>query len=56
MSLNIEHDSVFAIGNPDHVDKIIVGNDIFIYIEPNLYADVVGYVKIWNVDTSAVFN
>lgn len=44
----ISNDSLWAIGSPNQISKIVMGNEEFIYLEANPYTEVSGYVKIWN--------
>jgi hypothetical protein len=42
------NDSIFAVGTPYQISKIVMGNEEFIYLKANPYTEVSGYVKIWN--------
>ena len=44
----MSNDSLWAIGTPNQISKIVMGNEAFIYLEVNPDNVVSGYVKIWN--------
>jgi len=44
----ISNDSLWAIGTPNLISKIVMGNESFIYLEAIPDNEVSGYVKIWN--------
>ena len=45
----LQYDSVYAIAQPYRIDKVVLGNDDFIYINHHTNAEISGYVKLWNV-------
>ena len=43
-----DNNAPMAIAQPDKIDKVIIGKDIFIYIKKNSLHKVSGFVRIWN--------
>jgi len=50
----MEHDSVFAIEKPSHIDKIVIGNEVFFYLDSTTDVSISGYVKKWNEGFPAI--
>jgi len=46
--------NVMAIADPEKVDKVVIGTDVFIYIEKAEKGHVSGFVKIWNEQLPAI--
>ena len=47
--------SIMAFANPHQIDKVILGNDVFIYLRNESISDEGGgFVKIWNYQYPAI--
>jgi hypothetical protein len=44
----MKNDTVFAFSKTDRIDRIVLKNEVFIYLETSIYTNVSGFVKIWN--------
>lgn len=44
----MENDSIFSFAEPYHIDKIVIENEVFIYLNRIFDADIAGFVKRWN--------
>ncbi len=43
------NNAIMAFANPELIDKVIIGNDVFIFIERGRQSNLVsGFVKMWN--------
>ena len=43
-----------AFADPRHIDKIVIENEIYIYIDKSMGAEVFGFVKKWNAKLPTV--
>ena len=50
----MENDSVFAFAEPSRIDKVIIGNEVFIYIDTSLDTNTSGFVKIRNTELPCI--
>ena len=46
--------TVLVFAEPDHIDKIVIDNEVFIYLKKTPQSDVYGFVKKWNTGFPAV--
>lgn len=46
--------SVLVFAEPDHIDKIVMDNEVFIYLKRTPQQEVYGFVKKWNTGFPAV--
>jgi len=49
-----EKNTIMAIADPASIDKIIIGDEVFIYLDKSNQNTVTGYVKMWNSQLPAV--
>lgn len=50
----IKNDTIFWLDNLDRIDKVVMDNHVFIYLEPNRKVSVSGYVVRWNDEYPAI--
>ena len=50
----MNNDSVFAFAEPYHIDKIVIEDEVFIYLNRSFDPDISGFVKRWNPELPAV--
>ena len=49
-----EKNTVMAFADPKVIDKIVLEDEVYIYIEKNVGSDVDGFVKMWNAELPGV--
>jgi len=49
-----ERNSIMAIADPTNIDKIVIGDEVFIYLKKGDQNTVTGYAKMWNSQLPAV--
>lgn len=49
-----DRSAILALADPKIIDKIIIEDEIYIYIEKNGGSDVEGFVKMWNAELPSV--
>ena len=49
-----DNNTPMAIAQPDKIDKVIIGKNIFIYIKKNSLHKVSGFVRIWNDESPSI--
>jgi hypothetical protein len=50
----MKNDSVFAFAEPNRIDKVIIYDEVFIYIDTSRSADISGFVKIRNAELPCI--
>ena len=50
----IEDSAIFAFADPSSIEKIFLGNEVFIYVEPSLETEASGFLKKWNSSYPAI--
>lgn len=43
-----EKNAILAFADPNSIDKIVIGDEVFIYIKKDKKSEVSGFVKMWN--------
>ena len=49
-----EKDSDFAFAEPYHIDKIVIEDEVFIYLNRSFDPDISGFVKRWNAELPSI--
>ena len=50
----VEDSTIFAFAKPSSIEKIFLGNEVFIYIKPSSEVEVSGFLKKWNSTYPAI--
>lgn len=50
----MENDSVFAFGEPNLIDKVIMEDEVFIYIDKSIDTNISGFVRISNTELPCI--
>jgi len=50
----LEDSTIFDFANPSLIEKIFIGDEVFIYIESSLETEISGFVKKWNSSYPAI--